>query len=69
MRTIKAHNKSKAPPKISIDEDTSISIFCDFKMSLFKLKSPGFLNRKIYTLQIFKNSGWMRRIFMILIYI
>ena len=27
-------------------------------MPVFKLKSPGFLNNKIRTLQIFKNSGW-----------
>ena len=63
-----AHNKTEAPPKISIDKDTEkeqrnslefnfFFFFCDFKMSLFKLKSPGFLNKKIYTLQIFKNSG------------
>ena len=33
--------------------------FFDFKMSLFKLKSPSFLNkRKMHTLQIFKNPGW-----------
>ena len=27
-------------------------------MSLLNLQSPGFLNKKIHTLQIFKNSGW-----------
>ena len=71
MSTIKAHNKSEAqnkleaPKKTFIDEDTEkeqrnsleSKFFCDFKISLFKVKSPGFLNEKIYTLQIFKNSG------------
>ena len=50
MHTIKAHNKSEAPPKTSVDEDIEeeqrnsleSNFFCDYKMSLFKLKSPGF---------------------------
>ena len=55
----------RSTPKTSIAEDTDSNsreiawspVFFDFKMSLFKLKSLGFLNKKIHTLQILKNSG------------
>ena len=49
IHTRKAHNKSETPSKISINEYTEKEernsleiIYCNFKMSLFKLKSPGF---------------------------
>ena len=52
MRTLKEHSKSEAPQKTSVDEDIEeeqrnsleSNFFCDYKMFLFKLKSPGFLN-------------------------